>query len=83
MDMEEKIVKILSEICERELNVEEVSSLRDIPTELGITSLSLVYLLVELEKEFQCKINIMTLDMSCLETLESITQFIKTCQQQF
>lgn len=48
MDMEEKI---LSEICERELNVEEVSSLRDIPTELGITSLSLVYLLVELEKE--------------------------------
>ena len=27
MDMEEKIVKILSEICERELNVEEVSSL--------------------------------------------------------
>lgn len=44
MDMEEKIVKILSEICERELNVEEVSSLRDIPTELGITSLRLVYL---------------------------------------
>ena len=79
--MESRIIKILSKITE-DLDVNEIRTSNNLLLDLGITSLNLIFLIVEIEKEFQLNIDIISLDIENFNSLDKLIRYINKCQLQ-
>lgn len=79
--MESRIIKILSKITE-DLDVNEIRTSNNLLLDLGITSLNLIFLIVEIEKEFQLNIDILSLDIENFNSLDKLIRYINKCQLQ-
>ena len=80
MNTKEKIVEILSEVCEHSIALSELDNSLDIISDFGIASLSLVTLIIAFENEFNMKIDILSLDIESFKTLDKMVSYINKCQ---
>jgi acyl carrier protein len=79
--MEERVIQILKEI-RTDLNdqdFERINSSTNIITEINLSSLQMINFMFRIEEEFNVEIDFDNLDISKMNSITSLCDFIKNC----
>ncbi|QHI35418.1 D-alanine--poly(phosphoribitol) ligase subunit 2 [Kordia antarctica] len=75
--MKEKFAIILSEILENTITPENIPEDVDLISYFEITSLNMIYLMLEIENVFDVEVNLEEVDVKTFFTYKSIKEFIE------
>lgn len=75
--IKEKIASILSEILETEVTVTTIKEGTNLTSDLGLTSLDMMYFILEIENTFGIEIDLEKFDLSTFFEYQKLKKFIE------
>ena len=76
--METTIISLLSEVKENESLTKTMNSQTRIIDEIGLDSLEMINLILRIEEEFNIEIDFENFDICVMNTIGSLSEFIKS-----
>lgn len=76
--MQEKIIQLLCEVKENQNLAKSVTGETKIIDEIGLDSLEMINFILRLQEEFDIEIDFESLDISVLETVNTLENYIKS-----
>lgn len=80
--MKEKLAVILTEILDETITAEHIQEETNLTTDLGMTSLNMMYLILEIENVFDVEVDLEEIDLDTFFVYKSIREFIEREQEQ-
>lgn len=75
--MKEKLAAILTEILEDTITPENIQEETNLTSDLGLTSLNMIYLILEIENIFGVEVDLEQVDVKTFFTYKSIKEYIE------
>jgi len=78
--MKEKLASILTEILDQKIAPEDIQDQTNLTSDLGLTSLDMMYFILELENVFGVEVVFEEIDLSTFFTYKSLKEYIESEQ---
>ncbi|MBC8757665.1 acyl carrier protein [Kordia sp. YSTF-M3] len=75
--MKEKLASILTEILDETITSNDFQEETNMTTDLGLTSLNMMYFILELENVFGVEVDLEEIDLDTFFTYKSLREFIE------
>jgi acyl carrier protein len=75
--MKEKLASILTEILDETITPNDIQEDTNLTTDLGMTSLNMMYFILELENVFDVEVDLEEVDLDTFFVYKSVKEFIE------